>query len=60
MLKKLLIQDPKAWRDFNYQLGELKMEFRVRTDIKSQLRDLKEILEKMTLDVKQELERKLD
>lgn len=60
MAKKLLIQNQMTWHDFNYQQGEVKMEFRVRIDIKSQLRDLKDILEKMSEDVRKELERKLD
>lgn len=53
--KPLLIASPEEKKDFNYVLGNIVLNFTLRTDIKAQLVAFKEILTRATKDVDAEL-----
>jgi hypothetical protein len=58
MFKKQLKSNHEDWRNFSYSQGDVNIKINLRTDIKSQLKDCKIILEEMLNDVQKELERK--
>lgn len=59
MFRKQLKTNNEDWRNFNYSKGDTTLNFKLRIDIKSQLKDYKELLEKALQDVTGELEREI-
>ncbi len=57
-LKKVLQAAATSTREFNYMLGDVNLKFSLRTDIKQQLKDFSQILERALEDVKAELAKK--
>lgn len=60
MFRKQLKENHEDWRNFNYSKGDTTLSFRLRTDIKSQLKDYKELLAKALEDVEAELNKEED
>ena len=59
MFRKQLKVNNEDWRNFNYSKGDTTLKFNLRIDIKSQLKDYKELLEKALLDVSEEIDREI-
>ena len=59
MFRKQLKSNHEDWRNFNYSKGDTALNFKLRIDIKSQLKDYKELLEKAIQDVDDELNKEL-
>ncbi len=57
--KKNLIVNNTTSKNFSYTKGEVSLNFNLMTDIKTQIKDFKELLTKALIDVSEELERKL-
>ena len=57
--KKLLIKNHIENKSFNFSKGSVSLDFTLRTDIKSQLQDFKEILQQAIFDVDKEINKKL-
>ena len=57
--KKNLIVNNTTSKYFSYTKGEVSLNFNLMTDIKTQIKDFKELLTKALTDVSEELERKL-
>lgn len=59
MFRKQLKTNHEDWRNFSYSKGDTVLNFKLRIDIKSQLKDYKELLKKALDDVTEELEKEL-
>lgn len=57
MFRKTLKENNTTSKQFDYSQGDVSLKFTLRTDIKSQLKDFKLLLEKALSDVISELER---
>ena len=55
MFRKTLKENHENWKNFNYSQDDTTLKFNLRTDIKSQLKDYKDLLEKALQDVTEEL-----
>lgn len=55
MHRKLLKEEHITSREFNYSKGDVSLKFGLRIDIKSQLKDFKELLIKALEDVTEEI-----
>ena len=58
MFRKIFKENNTTSKQFDYAQGDVSLKFVLRTDIKSQLKDFKPLLEKALVDVSEELERK--
>ena len=57
--KNVLLRDTGArTRDFKYSLGNVSLDFSLRTDTKTGLKDFAKLLEQALVDVKEEIARK--
>lgn len=57
-IKKTTVQNNSTTsRNFSYKKGDVVLEFNLRTDIKNQLKDFKELLEVALLEVTSEIEK---
>ncbi len=59
MFRKKLKQNHVTNRTFSYSKGDVSLNFTLRIDIKDQLKDFKELLEKAVEEVSEEIERKI-
>ena len=53
--KKLLIKNHIESKSFNFSKGSVNLSFTLRIDIKSELQDLKELLDQAVIDVNKEI-----
>lgn len=58
MFRKQLKENHQTNRQFDYSKGDVSLKFGLRIDVKDQLKDFKEILEKALGEVTEELERR--
>lgn len=54
--KPVLQTTTVARKDFNYNIGDIRLNFQLRTDIKGELKAFREMLVRATEDVDKELE----
>ncbi len=55
MFRKQLKENHKIEKSFSYSKGDCALDFTLRIDIKDQLKDFKELLDKAIKDVKEQL-----
>ncbi len=53
--KKILKTNSTTIKDFSYSLGDVSISIKLRTDIKQELKDGKEILGRILKDIEEEL-----
>lgn len=57
LFRKQLKENHNTTKQFDYSKGDVSLKFGLRIDIKDQLRDFKELLEKALQDLDEEIER---
>lgn len=58
LFKKQIIENHTENKTFNYQKDKVSLVFTLRTDVKKELKNFKDLLEKAIVDIDKELERK--